>query len=90
MDERLHVLEWLLDPWAYSPGEIFCWELLPCALSISHRAHILHVFHVDGNPRKGSGEVEGLLRKEGEHFLGCDRCVGNDGLWDNCNNEKFY
>jgi hypothetical protein len=23
--------------------------------------------------------------REGEHFLGCDRCLGNEGLWDNCN-----
>jgi hypothetical protein len=30
--------------------------------------------------RKGSGAVEGLLRREGAHFLGWDRHVGNEGL----------
>jgi hypothetical protein len=29
---------------------------------------------------KGSGEIEGLLRKEGAHFLGSDMDVGNEGL----------
>jgi hypothetical protein len=27
--------------------------------------------------RKGSGVVEGLLRREGAHFLGWDKHVGN-------------
>jgi hypothetical protein len=31
-------------------------------------------------PRKGSGVAEGLLRREGAHFLGWDRHVGNEGL----------
>jgi hypothetical protein len=31
-------------------------------------------------PHKGSGVVEGLLSKEGAHFLGWDRNVGNEGL----------
>jgi hypothetical protein len=31
-------------------------------------------------PWKGSGAVEGLLRREGAHFLGWDRHVGNEGL----------
>jgi hypothetical protein len=35
---------------------------------------------VAGNPGKGSGEAEGLLSREGAHFLGCDRCMGNEGL----------
>jgi hypothetical protein len=30
--------------------------------------------------RKGSGAVEGLLSREGEHFLGWDKHVGNEGL----------
>jgi hypothetical protein len=29
---------------------------------------------------KGSGVVEGLLSREGVHFLGWDMHVGNDGL----------
>jgi hypothetical protein len=29
---------------------------------------------------KGSGAVEGLLSREGAHFLGWDRHVGNEGL----------
>ena len=29
---------------------------------------------------KGSGEVEGLLSREGAHFLGRERHVGNEGL----------
>jgi hypothetical protein len=31
-------------------------------------------------PHKGSGAVEGLFNREGEHFLGWDRHVGNEGL----------
>jgi hypothetical protein len=31
-------------------------------------------------PHKESGEVEGLLRREGAHFLGWERHVGNEGL----------
>ena len=30
--------------------------------------------------RKGSGVVEGLLSREGAHFLGWDRHVGNERL----------
>jgi hypothetical protein len=29
---------------------------------------------------KGSGEAEGLLSREGEHFRGWDKNVGNEGL----------
>jgi hypothetical protein len=39
---------------------------------------------VVGNPEKGSGESEGLLSIEYEHFLGCERCMGNEGLWTSC------
>jgi hypothetical protein len=46
-------------------------------MSISHRDHRLPVRPVADKPEKGSGETEGLLSKEGSHFLGCDRCVGN-------------
>jgi hypothetical protein len=31
-------------------------------------------------PWKGSGEAEGMLRREGAHFLGWDRHVGNERL----------
>jgi len=31
-------------------------------------------------PRKGSGEAKGMLRREGAHFLGWDRHVGNERL----------
>jgi hypothetical protein len=31
------------------------------------------------------GQAEGLLSREGAHFLGCDRCMGNEGLWASCN-----
>jgi hypothetical protein len=30
--------------------------------------------------RKGSGAAEGLLSREGAHFLGWDKHVGNEGL----------
>jgi hypothetical protein len=30
---------------------------------------------------KGSGAVEGLLSREGAHFLGWDMHVRNEGLW---------
>jgi hypothetical protein len=30
--------------------------------------------------QKGSGAAEGLLRREGEHSLGWDKHVGNEGL----------
>jgi hypothetical protein len=39
----------------------------------------LHVWPV-AEDRKGIGEVEGLLSREGAHFLGWDRYVGNEGL----------
>jgi len=44
-----------------------------------YRALRLHVGPV-GETRKGTRVVEGLLRKEGAHFLGWDRHVGNEGL----------
>jgi hypothetical protein len=31
--------------------------------------------------RKGSGVAEGLLSGEGEHFLGWDMHVGNEGMY---------
>jgi len=48
------------------------------ALRISHRAWRLPVQPVIGNSGKGSGEE--ILRKEGVHFLGCDRCMEKEGL----------
>jgi len=31
-------------------------------------------------PRKGSGAAEGMLSREGTHFLGWDRHVGDEGI----------
>lgn len=45
----------------------------------------LSVRPIAGNPRKGSGAAEGLVSREGAHFLGCDRCIWNEGLWTSCN-----
>jgi hypothetical protein len=53
-------------------------------LGISRRAQRLPVRPLAGNLGKGSGEAEGILSREGAHFLRCDRCVGNEGLWDSC------
>jgi hypothetical protein len=30
--------------------------------------------------------TKGLVSREGGHFLGCDRCMRNEGLWASCNN----
>jgi hypothetical protein len=30
--------------------------------------------------RKGTGAIKGLLSREGAHFLGWDRHVGNEGM----------
>jgi hypothetical protein len=58
-------------------------------LSISHRAQRLPVRPIVGNLGKGSGVVKGLVSREGAHFLGCDRCMGNEGLWANCNSGQL-
>ena len=60
--------------------------MFPGALRISRRISRLYVQNVVGNLGKGSGESEGILRREGEHFIGYHRCVGNEGLWDIFNN----
>jgi hypothetical protein len=48
-------------------------------LNYSYRALRLPVWPVV-EAQKGSGAAEGLLRREGAHFLGWDRHVGNEGL----------
>jgi hypothetical protein len=48
-------------------------------LNCNYSALRLPVWPVD-EAWKGSGEAEGLLSREGEHFLGWDRHVGNEGL----------
>jgi hypothetical protein len=48
-------------------------------LNYSYRALRLPVRPVV-EARKGSGAAEGLLSREGAHFLGWDRHVGNEGL----------
>ena len=48
-------------------------------LNYSYRALRLHVWPVF-EAQKISGEAEGLLSREGAHFLGWDRHVGNEGL----------
>ena len=48
-------------------------------LNYSYRALRLPVRLV-AEAQKGSEAVEGLLSKEGAHFLWCDRHVGNEGL----------
>jgi hypothetical protein len=48
-------------------------------LNYSYRALRLPVRPV-AEAQKGSGAVEGLLRREGAHFLGWDRHVGNEIL----------
>jgi hypothetical protein len=48
-------------------------------LNYSYRALRLLVPHVV-EAQKGSGAAEGLLRREGAHFLGWDKHVGNEGL----------
>jgi hypothetical protein len=58
--------------------ELFGIEFLK-VLNCSYRALRLLVRLVI-EAQKGSGTVEGLFRKEGEHFLGLDRHVGNEGL----------
>jgi hypothetical protein len=57
----------------------FCWELFPGALGIRYRAMRLPVWPIVEAP-KGSGAVEGLLSREGAHFLRWDMHVGNEGL----------
>jgi hypothetical protein len=29
------------------------------------------------------------VSREGAHFLGCDRCVGNEGLWASCSSRNL-
>jgi hypothetical protein len=48
-------------------------------LNCSYRAIRLPVRPV-AEAWKGSGAAEGLLRREGAHFLGWDRHVGNERL----------
>jgi hypothetical protein len=48
-------------------------------IKYNYRALRLPVWPID-EARKGSGVAEGLLRREGEHFLGWDMHVGNEGL----------
>ena len=48
-------------------------------LNYIYKALRLHVRHVV-EAQKGSGAVKGLLRREGAHFLGWDKHVGNEGL----------
>jgi hypothetical protein len=48
-------------------------------LNYSYRAQRLPVWLV-AEARKGSGVAKGLLSREGAHFLGWDRHVGNEGL----------
>jgi hypothetical protein len=48
-------------------------------INCSYRA-LRHPFQPIVEARKGSGVAEGLLRKEGAHFLGWDKNVGNEGL----------
>ena len=48
-------------------------------LKCTYRALRLPVWPI-AEARKGSGAAEGLLSREGEHFLGWDRHVGNEGL----------
>jgi hypothetical protein len=48
-------------------------------LNYSYRALRLPVRPI-AEAQNGSGAVKGLLRREGEHFLGWDRHVGNEGL----------
>jgi hypothetical protein len=48
-------------------------------LNYNYSALRLPVHHVVES-QKGSGVVVGLLGREGAHFLGWDRHVGNEGL----------
>jgi hypothetical protein len=64
-------VEWFSSPWECSPGK---------------SPGESFVRPIVGNPRKGSGVAEGQLNKEGEHFLGFYRYMGNEGLWDRFNN----
>jgi hypothetical protein len=52
-------------------------ELFPGALGNSYGALRLLVRHVVEAP-EGKWENEGLLSREGAHFLGWDRHVGNE------------
>jgi hypothetical protein len=63
--------------------------MLPGSLIINRRDQKLHVWPVASKPMKRSGVVEGILSREGAHFLGCDRCMGNKGLWDSCSNRHL-
>jgi hypothetical protein len=48
-------------------------------LNCSYRSLKLTVWPVV-EAQKGSATVEGMLSKEGAHFLGWDKHVGNEGL----------
>jgi hypothetical protein len=48
-------------------------------LNYSYMALRLHLRPV-AEAQKGSGVVEGLLSREGAHFLGWDKHMGNEGM----------
>jgi hypothetical protein len=48
-------------------------------LNYNYRAQRLPVRPI-AEAQKGSGAAKGLLSREGAHFLGWDRHVGNEGL----------
>jgi hypothetical protein len=48
-------------------------------LNYSYRTQRLPV-RIVAEARKESGAVEGMMSREGAHFLGWDRHVGNEGL----------
>jgi hypothetical protein len=56
-------------------GEVFSQREHTTAIVLEEFLFILLL-----NPWKGSGAVEGLLSREGAHFLGWDRHVGNEKL----------
>jgi hypothetical protein len=49
-------------------------------LNYNYVALILHVWPI-AEAQKGIGATEGLLIREGAHFLGWDMHVGNEGMW---------
>jgi hypothetical protein len=75
----------ILKRWVVRPVRNSLWvrELLGIdflkVLNYSYRALRLPVGLLL-KPWKGSGAAEGLLSREGAHFLGWDRHVGNEGL----------
>jgi hypothetical protein len=55
-------------------------------LIISHKARRLLVRPVTSNPGKGMGQSSS---REGACFLGCDKCVGNEGSWTSCSSRHL-